>query len=57
MPDDTDLPATPAALYELATDATVDPYRRETAIKRLSQLDANAELARLADGTALSAPE
>ena len=57
MPDDADLPETPAALYELATDATVDPYRRETAIKRLGQLDATTELARLADGAALSAPE
>ena len=41
----------------VSRQATVDSYRRETAIKRLGQLDATTELTQLADGTALSAPE
>jgi hypothetical protein len=57
MSDDSRLPETPAALYDLATDETVDPYRREAAIKRLGELAAGSELADLADGAALSVPE
>jgi hypothetical protein len=54
--DSEELPATPTALFAVATDQTVDPYRREAAIKHLGVVSGPAEryLERLTDGAAVS---
>jgi hypothetical protein len=54
MTDDLHLPESTAELYELAIDETVDPYRREAAIRRLGSIGARDELTEIADGAALS---
>ncbi|CAM3006967.1 hypothetical protein PNP85_14750 [Halobacterium salinarum] len=50
------LPVDPRDLLAVATDESVDPYRREAAIKRLGEVSGPAEryLEALASGEALS---
>jgi hypothetical protein len=54
--EDVELPAELGALLDVATDESVDPYRREAAIKRLGEVSGPAEryLHELAYGEALS---
>jgi hypothetical protein len=54
--EDVELPAALSELMDVATDASVDPYRREAAIKRLGEVSGPAErhLEELAYGEALS---
>jgi len=53
--DPDDLPDTAFGLYEIATDESAFPYKRETAIKRLGTTEVGREyLLSLESGEALS---